>query len=102
MRHILHDFFAIPTVIAAGEYFDAQVKKFFGDTRGDAEAGSGVLAIGDDQVDLALLDKVAQTLFHDAPPGRTYNVTNEKHAHICLLSYLFRRMERTAQPWEAR
>ena len=69
MGHEVHDFLAIPAVIAAGDDGDALLKQFFRDTGSDAETRSGVFAIGDDQIDRALLDEVGQTFADDVAAG---------------------------------
>ena len=54
MRNEIEDFLAVPDVIAAGENLDAGAQQFFDDARSDAEAGSGILAVGDHQIKLLL------------------------------------------------
>ena len=81
MRHIFEDFFAVPAVVAAGEDVDAVVKQFVGQSRGDAEAGGGVFAVGDDQVDLPLRDDVGQAIADDLASWRADDVTDEEYAH---------------------
>ena len=69
MGHEVHDFLAIPAVIAAGDDGDALLKQFFSDAGSDAETGSGVFAIGDDKIDGALLDEVGEAFTDDVAAG---------------------------------
>ena len=41
-------------MVAAGEDFDAAGEQFLGDARRDAEAGGGIFAVGDAEIDFAL------------------------------------------------
>ena len=50
-------------------------------SRRDPEAGGGVFAVGDHQVDLALRDEVGQAVANDLPARRTNDVSDEKNAH---------------------
>ena len=45
-------------MIAGGDDIDAQFEQFFGERRSDAETGSGIFSVGDDQID--------GVLFHQA------------------------------------
>ena len=81
VRDEIDDFLAVPDVIAAGENGDAGAEQLLGEARRDAEAGGGVLAIGDDQVQLLVGDHVGQALGDDPAAGRTDNVSDEKNPH---------------------
>ena len=56
-------------------------REFFGDAGSDAEARGGIFAVGDDQIDLALLDQVREAFTDDVAPGRTDDVTDEEGTH---------------------
>jgi hypothetical protein len=81
VRHVLEDFFAIPAVVATCDYVDPIRQQVVGDFGGDAEAGSGIFAIGDDEVDLAVRDEVREPIADDLATGRADDVTNEEYAH---------------------
>ncbi len=81
MRNVFQNFFAVPTVVAAGEHLDAEAEQFFGDFRSDAEAGGGIFAVGDDQINLLVLHKVGEALLNDQASGRADDVADEKGAH---------------------
>ena len=76
---VIHDFAAVPTVIAAGEDVDAIVEKFVGQARGDAESGSGIFPVGDDQIDFFLGYDVGETVANDLAPGRANDITDEEN-----------------------
>jgi hypothetical protein len=78
VREKIEDLFAVPDVIAAAQDFDAGGEKLFGEARSDAEAGSGIFAIGDAEVDLALLEDVVEAVVDDFAAGRADDVTDEE------------------------
>ncbi len=78
---VIHDFAAVPAVIAAGEDVDSVVEKFVGQARGDAESGSGIFAIGDDQIDFFLGHDVGETVANDLASWRANDVTDEENTH---------------------
>ena len=81
MRQVLEYFLAIPAMVPAGEDVDAVLQEVVGDFGGDAEAGGGVFAIGDDQVDLALRDEIGETIANDLAAGGAYDVPDKENAH---------------------
>ena len=93
--NVLEDFLAVPDMVASGKYFHAGGEQLFDETRRDAEAGSGVLAIGNHQIHFLLRDDVGKAFPDDLPAGRTDDISNEKDAHKS-------KMERTAWPCGAR
>ncbi len=68
-------------MVASGKYFHAGGEQLFDETRRDAEAGSGVLAIGNHQIHFLLRDDVGKAFPDDLPAGRTDDISNEKDAH---------------------
>ena len=60
------DFLLVGPVIAGGDHIDADAEEFLGDGAGEAEAAGGVLAIGDDEIQLQLVAQARQF----APPPR--------------------------------
>jgi hypothetical protein len=78
---VVKDFFAIPTVVATGQDLYAVAEQVFSDARRNAEAGSRVFAVGDDEVDVVVLDEIRKAVMHDAPAGRANDVTNEQNSH---------------------
>ena len=71
----------IPGVIAERHRIDAGLDQFAIDRLGDAEAAGGVLAIGDDQIELPIADKLRQALGDDGSPAPPDNIADEKNAH---------------------
>ena len=65
MREKLHNLLAVPDVVSAGDHFDARGEQFLGDARRDAEAGGGIFAVGDAQIDLALREDIREAVVHD-------------------------------------
>src|SRR6516164_7687299 len=55
---VVKDFLAIPTVVATGQDLYAVAEQVFRDARRNAEAGSRVFAVGDDEVDVVVLDEI--------------------------------------------
>jgi hypothetical protein len=64
-------------VVAAGEDFDATGEQFLGDARRDAEAGGGVFAVGDAEIDFALGENVRKPVVNDLAAGRADDVADE-------------------------
>ena len=77
MREKIQDLLAVPDVIAAGEHFDSAGEKFLGETRRDTESRSGVLSIGDAEIDVALRKDVCQAVVNDFAAGRPNDVSHE-------------------------
>ena len=59
---------------------DAVAEDGVGDVAGDAEAGGRVLDVGDDEVDVALLDQRGDGAARDLAPGLAEDVADEKDA----------------------
>src|ERR1700736_5823424 len=81
MGQIIHDFAAVPTVIAASEHVDPVVEKFVGQARGDAESGSRIFTVGDDQIDFFLGHDVGETVAHDLASWGAHDITDEENTH---------------------
>jgi hypothetical protein len=81
MRKVVEDFAAVPTVISAGQDVDTCVEKFISEARSDAESGSGVFAIGDDEINFFLCDDVSQAIVDDLAARGANDVTDEENTH---------------------
>ncbi len=81
-RKILDDFLPLPDVISAGEHIGARREKFLGDPRRDAETGSGILAVDDAQIDLALREDVREPVVNDLAAGRADDIADEKYSQF--------------------
>jgi len=68
-------------VIAAGEDVDSVVEKFVGQTRGNAESGRGIFAVGDDQIYFLLGYDVGETVAHDLASWGANDITHEENTH---------------------
>src|SRR5277367_2136664 len=82
VRHEIENFTFVPTMVATGDDVDAKAEQLFHNTRGNAEAGGGVFAIGDDQVDLAVFHKVGEAFLNDFAARGTDNVADEQDTHV--------------------
>ena len=76
-RDEIQNLLAIPDVVSARKHFDPRGEQLLGEPRRDAEAGSGVLAVGDHQIGLFVADDVLQALDHDSTAGRAHDVPDE-------------------------
>ena len=83
IRHleVFDDLALIPNVIAGSEHFNAEVKKLLSKLWSNAEAGSSVFAVGNDQVNVVLLHQLGQAFAHDSAAGASENVANKKNFH---------------------
>ncbi len=81
VRHVVEDLLAVPAVVPPGQDVDAALQQSFRDARSNAKTGSGVFAVGDDQIDLAMLHKVGQAVVDDLASGRANNISDEQHLH---------------------
>ena len=79
--HVFEDFFAVPAMVAACDDVDAIGKQIVGDFGCDTEAGCRVLAVGDDEVDLAVCDEVGQPIANDLASRRTDDIPDKEYAH---------------------
>jgi hypothetical protein len=68
-------------MIAASEDVDSVMEKFVGQARRDAEPGSGIFTVGDDQIDFFLGHDVGQTVANDLASWRANDVTDEENTH---------------------
>ena len=82
LREILDDFPALPDVVAAGDDVNAGGEKLLHNSRRDAEAGGGVFAIGDAEVDLPLGEDIREPIVHDLAAGRADDVADEKYSQF--------------------
>jgi hypothetical protein len=65
-------------VVAAGDHFDTLREQILRNPRRDAEAGSGVFAVGDAQIDPPLRKDIRQPLVNDFAAGGADNVADEE------------------------
>ena len=56
LLHVFHDLALVPDVIAGGDDADPLLEEFFGDLRGDTKTSSSIFAIGNDEIDVMLVD----------------------------------------------
>ena len=82
VREEVEDFLAVPDVVAAGEDFNAGAEKLLGEARRDAEAGGGIFAVGDAQIDFALGEDVREPVVNDLAAGRADDVADENYSHF--------------------
>jgi len=68
-------------VIAGRDDVNVEFEQLFSESGRDSETSSGILAIGDDEVDASLANQPRKTIFDDRPPWTSKNVTDEKNAH---------------------
>jgi hypothetical protein len=71
----------VPGVVAERDRVGAGVDQVVVDRLGDAEAAGGVLAVGDDEVELPVAHQTRQPLQHDGAPRTPDDVANEENAH---------------------
>ncbi len=71
----------IPAMVAARQDFNPQAEEFLRQPRGNPEARSGILAVGDHQIDLALRNDIRKAVADNLPPRGTDDVSDEKYAH---------------------
>jgi hypothetical protein len=69
-------------VIAAGEDFDPAGEQFLGDARRDAEAGGGIFAVGDAEINFALGKDVREPVVNDLAAGRADDVADKQDFQI--------------------
>ncbi len=78
---VVDDFALVPDVVAGGDYVDVEFEQFFRECRSDPEAGRGIFAVGDDQIDGAIAHNLRQLFLDDVPSGPSENVANEENTH---------------------
>ena len=89
VREKIDNFLAVPDVVAAGDHFDAGGEQILGEARRDAEAGGGIFAVGDAEIDVALREDVREAVVNDLAAGRADNVSDEENFQ--LWSFAFER-----------
>jgi hypothetical protein len=67
-------------VIAGRQHADAKFEKFFGDLRCEPESAGRILGVGNNQIDLVLVDKMLHPVTDNGPTGTSKNVSNEEQA----------------------
>ena len=90
------DFLLVGPVIAGGDHIDAAGEEFLGDGAGEAEAAGGILAIGDDQIELQRVAQARQFGRHHVAARLADDVAQEKNVHRKRLEALFGRMPSSA------
>lgn len=80
-----HHFLLVPEMIAAGDDIHAGGKDFLGGFGRDAGAASGVLAIGNYEVQRVLGAESGQEFLDRAAPGMANDVTDEEQFHALRL-----------------
>ena len=89
-RDVLQDLLLVPDVIAGRHDVDAVAEDRVGDVAGHAESRGRILDVGDDEVDVALLDERGDGAPRDLTPGLAEDVANEKDVHRSALSAAWR------------
>src|SRR6266850_6200924 len=81
VRHleVFDDFALVPDMVSSRHDVDAKIEKFVRKRWCDAESGSGILAVGDNQIDRVLLYQPWQAVLDDGPPRAAKNVTDEEN-----------------------
>jgi hypothetical protein len=64
-------------MIAGGDDVDADIEHLAGDTGGQAESGSGIFAVDDDQVDLMRIHQSMQLTGQGLATDSTDNIPNK-------------------------
>ena len=78
-------------------------QELFHDSRSDAEAGGGIFAIGDYQVQPLLGDEVGYAVHGDAPSRRADDIPDKKNAHASSpQKHSDKKMEWSTSPCGAR
>ena len=60
---------------------DAAIEQVVADLARDAEAGGGVLGVGDHQVDAVMVDEAVQSPPHELTPGSADDIADEEDVH---------------------
>jgi hypothetical protein len=97
MRKELQNFLAIPDVIAARQNFSARSEQFLSQPWRDPEARCGILAIGDAQIHVMLLERVGQAIVNDLPAGTSYDIAYKEDPHVTLHSKIRHAARATAR-----
>ena len=83
--HVFEDLALVPDVVAGGDDVGAEIKEFFCDGRGDAEASGGVFAVDDEEIDGVGLKDVGQMFADDVATGGAKDVADEEDIHCEIL-----------------
>ncbi len=83
---VFDDFAFIPDVIAGSHHVDTQIEKLLRQRRRDAESGSGIFAIGNDQIDGVLLAQFGEAILYDRAAGAPKNVADKKNFQDSMVS----------------
>src|SRR4030095_15475582 len=75
---IRKDFLPVPDVIAAGHHIDAVLEEVIGDVRRDAEPGSRVLHVRDDEIDPMMCHQRTQPATDELPSWLSNDVADEQ------------------------
>ena len=81
-RNVVEDFLLVPDVIARRHHVDAIAEDGVGDVAGHAKSRGGVLDVGDDEIDVALLDERGDGAPRDLASGLAEDVADEQDAHV--------------------
>ena len=73
------------TIARPAPYINAEVEQIFRQAGCYAESGSGVLAIGENEVDAMFADEVFELVTNDGPPGTPKNIAYKEDAHAILM-----------------
>ena len=79
---VVERFFLVPDVVAGRHHVDAPSQELIADLAGDAEAGRRVFGVGDDDVDLMVVDERGQTALDELasrPPDDVADEENPRH-----------------------
>jgi hypothetical protein len=75
------DLAAVPDMVSGGDDIDAGGIEFAADLVCDAEAGGGVLAIDDDEIEGQLAAETRQVFDHARPSRAAHDVAAEQNSH---------------------
>ena len=75
---VVERFLLVPDVVARGHHVDAPVEQLVADLARDAEAGGGVLGVGDHEVDAVEVDDAGQAAPDQLAPGLADDVADEE------------------------
>ena len=83
---VLERFLLVPDVIPGGHHVDAPIEQLVADLARDAEAGRGVLDVGNHQVGVMMLDDAAQAVTDEIAARPADDVADEQQAHALQLT----------------
>ena len=82
LLHVFHDLALVPDMIAGGDYADPLLEEFFGDLRSDAKSSGGIFAIGNDEINVMLVDNFVQVLLNHGAARPAKDVADKQNAHV--------------------